>query len=115
MKFEYLNRTERELNQRYRLGDVKNNTVINDDGIQLVFENKNGDSEKYGFTTFAGGVAEFAGSMLSSIQPVGMIEETADNAVSFIGILGGKKFRWKSTEAEDGTITLEREEVVESG
>lgn len=108
----YLTRTERELNQRYRIGDVKNNTVIDDDGIQFVFENKNGDPEKRGFTTSAGGVAKFGGAILNAIQPVGKIEDTADNVVSFLGTLGGQTFRWKATEGDDGNIVLSREEVT---
>lgn len=65
----YLNSTERAINQRYRLGDVKKNTVIDDDGIQLVFENKNGDFEKYGFTTYVKGVAQYAGAIMDGVMP----------------------------------------------
>lgn len=113
---EYISEYSRALEERVKIGEVNGNTKVTRDGVKLVYINENeGKAEEYGFKTFAGGVAEFAGSMLSAVQPVGMIEETADNVVSFIGTLGGKKFRWKSTEAEDGTVTLEREEVVESG
>ena len=50
-----------------------------------------------------------------TVAAVGKIEDTADNIVSFIGTLGDKQFRWICTEATDGTISLEREEVAGSG
>ena len=97
----YLNRTERELNQRYRIGDVKNNTVIDEDGIQFVFENKNGDPEKYGFKTFAGGLAEFGGAMIDSIMPdsVETVSETDTEVVQRI-LYGGKTY--ELTYTKDG-------------
>lgn len=113
---EYISEYSRALEERVKIGEVNGNTKLTRDGVKLVYINENeGKAEEYGFTTFAGGVAEFAGSMLSAVQPVGMIEDTADNVISFVGALGDKKFRWKCTEATDGTISLEREEVVESG
>ena len=111
----YISRTDREIKRRYRVGDVKGNTVIDEDGVKIVYENKNGETEKYGFTSFAGGVAEYAGAMLSAVQPVGKIEDTADNVVSFLGKLGDKTFRWKAVEGDDGTVSLSREEVTSDG
>lgn len=110
----YLNRTERELNQRYRLGDVKKNTVIDDNGVQLVFENKNGDSEKYGFTTFAGGVAEFAGAMVSKMLPTGKFIATSGGEC-FRANYNGKLYDYSYTEDSDGNISLFRNEVNSGG
>lgn len=108
----YNNMLTRKINQRIAANRVYGNTVISGSGgLEFV----DGDGDTYGFTTFAGGVAEYAGAMLNSVQPIGKFEETAGNVISFIGTLGGKKFRWKSTEADDGTVTLEREEVTDSG
>ena len=67
------------------------------------------------FSALGDGITEFGGAMLSKLQPVGKIEDTADNVVSFLGTLGGKSFRWQCSEAEDGTITLSREEVLSDG
>lgn len=80
---------------------MKNNTVIDEDGIQFVFENKNGDPEKYGFKTFAGGLAEFGGAMIDSIMPdsVETVSETDTEVVQRI-LYGGKTY--ELTYTKDG-------------
>ena len=109
----YLTRTERELEQRYRMGDVKNNTVIDEDGIQFVFENKNGVNEKYGFETFAGGLTAFGGAMLDSIMPdeIVTVSET-DTAVEQRIVYGGKTYTLKYTKDGTKKSNISFEEVV---
>lgn len=106
---------KRQIDRKIAANKTYGNTEIDSDsGLEFVC----GDSEneeKYGFKTMAGGIAEFGGAMLSALQPVGKIEDTADNVVSFLGTLGEKTFRWKCSEDSDGTISLSREEVVSSG
>lgn len=110
---EYISEYTRALSDRVKVGEVNGNTKVTRDGVKLVYINENeGKSEEHGFKTMAGGIAEFGGAMLSALQPVGKIEDTADNVVSFLGTLGGKTFRWKATEGDDGNIVLSREEVT---
>lgn len=67
---EYRNRTERELIMRYRLGSVMGNTKISKNGIQLVVkDNVNNKETDYGFKTYEGGIAKFAGVIMDGKMP----------------------------------------------
>lgn len=67
---EYRNRTERELIMRYRLGSVMGNTKISKNGIQLVVkDNVNNKETDYGFKTYEGGIAKFAGALIDGKMP----------------------------------------------
>ena len=120
---EYISQYTRALSERVKVGETNGNTKITRDGVKLVFVNENKksraagdeDTEEYGFKVSSGGVTEFSGAMLSAVQPVGKIEDTADNVVSFLGKLGDKTFRWKAVEGDDGTVSLSREEVISDG
>lgn len=106
---------KRQIDRKIAANKSYGNTEINaDSGLEFVCGDPENE-EKYGFKTMVGGIAEFGGAMLSALQPVGKIEDTADNVVSFLGTLGEKTFRWKCSENSDGTISLSREEVVSSG
>ena len=108
----YNNLLTRQINQRIAANKIYGNTQISGSG-GLEFVDSGGDT--YGFNTSSGGVTEFSGAMLSAVQPVGKIEDTADNVVSFLGKLGDKTFRWKAVEGDDGTVSLSREEVISDG
>ena len=108
----YNNLLTRQINQRIAANKIYGNTQISGSG-GLEFVDSGG--EAYGFKTSSGGVTEFSGAMLSAVQPVGKIEDTADNVVSFLGKLGDKTFRWKAVEGNDGTVSLSREEVISDG
>ena len=113
---EYISEYSRALAERVKIGEINGNTKITRDGVRLVYINENeGKSEEYGFKTFAGGVTEFGGAMLSAIQPVVKIENNTENLISVVGTLGDKKFRWTCTKADDGTISFGREEVSGDG
>ena len=67
---EYRNCTERELIMRYRLGSVMGNTKISKNGIQLVVkDNVNNKETDYGFKTYEGGIAKFAGALIDGKMP----------------------------------------------
>lgn len=116
---EYVSQYTRALSERVKVGETNGNTKITRDGVKLVYVNENstGDNktEEYGFNVSEGGVTEFSGVMLNAVQPVGKIENTANNVVSFLGKLGDRTFRWKAVEGSDGTVTLSREEVIGGG
>lgn len=116
---DYISQYSRALSERVKVGETNGNTKITRDGVKLVYVNENstGDSEteEYGFNVSEGGVTEFSGVMLNAVQPVGKIENTASNVVSFLGKLGDRTFRWKAVEGSDGTVTLSREEVIGGG
>ena len=90
----------RQINQRIAVNRVYGNTSINaSDGLEFV----SGNDEKYGFTTFLGGLTKFGGAMLDSVMPdeIVTVSET-DSAVEQRIVYGGKTYALKYTK--DGTI-----------
>lgn len=79
-EIEYRNRTERELVMRYRLGAVMGNTKISKNGIQFVVkDNVNNKTTDYGFKTYEGGIAQFAGALIDGKMP-DKIENVANSS-----------------------------------
>lgn len=113
-EIEYISRTDRETKRRYRVGDVKGSTVIDEDGVKIVYENKNGETEKYGFTTFAGGIAQFAGAVLDTVMPTEIenITDTDSEAVKHI-TYGGKKYSLKYKKENGKKTDISFTEVTE--
>ena len=62
----YNNLLSRQINQRIAANKIYGNTQISGSG-GLEFVDSGGDT--YGFKTFAGGVAQFAGAMMDSVMP----------------------------------------------
>lgn len=74
----YLNKTQRDIQQRYKIGDVYNNVQINKNGLNLVFrDNVNKKTKKFGFNTASNGITEYDGVMTDKIMPTS-IEKTSD-------------------------------------
>lgn len=112
---EYVSEYSRALSERVKIGEINGNTKVTRDGVKLVYINENeGKAEEYGFTTFAGGVAEFAGAMVSNILPTGKFIETSDGEC-FRANYNGKLYDYSYSEDSDGNITLLRNEVDSSG
>lgn len=113
-EMEYLNRTERELIMRYRLGSVMGNTKITQNGIQLVVKDEvNNKETDYGFKMDPSGVAEFTGAMVSKMFPTGKFIETSDGTC-FRANYNGKQYDYGYTEDEEGNISPFRNEVDSS-
>lgn len=95
---EYQDLYSRQLDGTVKLDRVFGCSRITRDGVKLVC----GDSEEYGFKTFAGGLAEFGGAMLDSVMPdeIVTVSET-DTAVEQRIVYGGKTYTLKYTK--DGT------------
>lgn len=88
---EYLDRTNREIRQRYRLGDVYRNVKISDNGITYVLEDKvNNKTEEYGFEITEGGITKFDGAMIDGVMPES-VEKVSDTEqiISY----GNKKYK----------------------
>ena len=95
----YNNLLTRQINQRVAANRVYGNTSINaSEGLEFV----SGDNEKYGFTTFLGGLTKFGGALLDSVMPdeIVTVSET-DTAVEQRIVYGGKTYTLKYTM--DGT------------
>lgn len=93
---EYLNRTTREMRQRYRLGDVMSNVSLSKSGVEFVFKNENtGKVKKYGFTVNENGTVKFEGAIMDSSYP-NKIEDI--NSTSKAIYYGDKKYllTWKT-------------------
>ena len=89
----------RQISQRIAANRVYGCTSINtSNGLEFV----SGNDEKYGFTTFLGGLTEFGGAMLDSVMPdeIVTVSET-DSAVEQRIVYGGKTYTLKYTK--DGT------------
>ena len=112
----YHNRTERELALRYRIGALMGNTKLAPNGLTIVVEDKvNGKTEEYGFNAMAGGITEFTGSILNSIQPTGKFLTDTDGNECFRANYNGKQYDYGYSEDSEGNITLFKNEVTDSG
>ena len=107
---EYCTRTQRELNERIKLGTVNGNTKLDRDGIKLIFKNENA-SEEYGFTTDTGGMTTYSGVMNDGVMPSKIIK-SGDNERTVM--YGDTKYRLTWDKAEDGSKTnIRYEKAVE--
>jgi len=76
----YKNRTRRELDSRYKDGDLWGNTEITKkDGIKHVYVNENGSKEKYGYETREEGITVYDGDMIDKIPAEDLTPEFDDD------------------------------------
>ena len=112
---EYRNRTERELIMRYRLGSVMGNTKISKSGIQLVVKDKvNNKETDYGFKTYEGGIAKFAGALIDGKMPDKIEKVTNSSGKTERRITyGDKTYSLQYDESDSVKSNITFEEVAE--
>lgn len=116
---EYSSEYARSLSERVKIGEINGNTKITRDGVKFVFINENSKSsggiEEYGFNAMAGGITEFTGSILNSIQPTGKFVTDTEGNECFRANYNGKQYDYGYSEDSEGNITLFKNEVTDSG
>ncbi len=111
---EYSSEYTRSLSERVKIGETNGNTKMTRDGVKFVYVNEN-SSEEYGFKAMAGGVTEFAGTILNSIQPTGKFVTSTDGTECFRANYNGKEYDYGYSEDSEGNITLFKNEVTSDG
>ena len=87
----YKNRTRRELDSRYKDGDLWGNTEITKKGgIKHVYVNENGDKDRHGYEALDGGVTVYEGDMIDKFPAENITPEyDADGKVKKITYFAG--------------------------
>lgn len=106
---EYVSEYSRALEERVKIGEVNGNTKVTRDGMKFVFINENKaaksaetTAEEYGFSVFAGGLAQFAGAMMDSVMPDKIEKVTSSSGETERRITYGGK-TYALTYDDDGT------------
>ena len=107
----YNNLLTRKINQRIAANKIYGNTQISGSG-GLEFVDSGGDT--YGFTTFAGGVAQFAGAMMDSVMPDKIEKVTSSSGETERRITyGGKTYALTYNSDGDTKTNIKLVEVTE--